>query len=152
MNFLPALCPVPFALGANWAVWIFGEMCPQVMLIELPLNMLVDSLPVGGARGRHRTFGTSSSSAPASPFSDPFSASGGGPSGSSPSVPAGPCCSRSPAAPGTPSASIEAPGQIKRDVVRRMAPHCEVASAKKRASPWVPHIGKTKVFNKQPQG
>ena len=50
MNFLPALCPVPFALGANWAVWIFGEMCPQVMLIELPLNMLVDFLHVGGAR------------------------------------------------------------------------------------------------------
>ena len=50
MKFLPALCPVPFALGANWAVWIFGEMRPQVMLRELPLNMLVDSFHVGAAR------------------------------------------------------------------------------------------------------
>ena len=50
MQFWPALCPVPFALGANWAVWIFGELCPQVMLIELPLNMFVDSFHVGAAR------------------------------------------------------------------------------------------------------
>ena len=50
MKFLPALCPVPFALGANWAVWIFGEMRPQVMFIELPLYMLVDSFHVGAAR------------------------------------------------------------------------------------------------------
>ncbi len=50
MKFLLALCPVPFALGANWAVWIFGEMGPQAMFIELPLNMLVDSFHVGAAR------------------------------------------------------------------------------------------------------
>ncbi len=50
MKLLPALRPVPFALGANWAVWIFGENCPQVMLIELPLNMLVDYFHVGAAR------------------------------------------------------------------------------------------------------
>ncbi len=50
MKCLPALRPVPFALGANWAVWIFGEMRPQVVLSALPLNKLVDLLHVGAAR------------------------------------------------------------------------------------------------------
>ena len=50
MNFLPALCPVSLTLGANRAVWIFGEMCPQVALKALPLDILVDLLHVGAAR------------------------------------------------------------------------------------------------------
>ena len=50
MNFLSALCPVLLASCANWAVWIFGEMRPQVMLRELPLYVLVDFLHVGGVR------------------------------------------------------------------------------------------------------
>ena len=50
MNFLPALCPVSLTLGANRAVWILGEMCPQVVLRALPLYILVDLLHIGAAR------------------------------------------------------------------------------------------------------
>ena len=50
MNFLPALCPAFLASCANRAIWIFGEMCPQVMLRELPLYVLVDFLHVGRVR------------------------------------------------------------------------------------------------------
>ena len=50
MNLLPAMCPVSLTLGANRAIWIFGDMRPQVMLRELPLNMFVDFLHVGAAR------------------------------------------------------------------------------------------------------
>ena len=50
MNFLSALCPVFLASCANWAVRIFGEMRPQVMLRELPLYVLVDFLHVGRVR------------------------------------------------------------------------------------------------------
>ena len=46
MKFLPALCPIPLTFGANWAIWIFGEMSPQVMLRELPLYVPVDFLHV----------------------------------------------------------------------------------------------------------
>ena len=56
MNFLPALCPVSFTLRANRAVWIFGEMCPQVVLSALPLNKLVDLLHVGAARDATELF------------------------------------------------------------------------------------------------
>ena len=50
MNFLPALCSILLASCANRAVRIFGEMCPQVVLRELPLYKLVDLLPVGRIR------------------------------------------------------------------------------------------------------
>ena len=50
MNFLPALCPVFLASCANRAIWVFGEMRPQVMLRELPLYVLVDFLHVGRVR------------------------------------------------------------------------------------------------------
>ena len=50
MDFLPALCPIFLASRADRAVRIFGEMCPQVVLRELPLYELVDILPVGRVR------------------------------------------------------------------------------------------------------
>ena len=50
MDFLPALCPIFLASRADRAVRIFGEMCPQVVLGELPLYELVDLLPVGRVR------------------------------------------------------------------------------------------------------
>ena len=50
MNFLPALCPVFLASCTNRAIWVFGEMRPQVMLRELPLYVLVDFLHVGRVR------------------------------------------------------------------------------------------------------
>ena len=50
MNLLPALCRAFLASCANWAIWIFGDMRPQVMLRELPLYVLVDFLHVGRVR------------------------------------------------------------------------------------------------------
>ena len=50
MDFLPALCPILLASRADRAVRIFGEMCPQVVLRELPIYEPVDLLPVGRVR------------------------------------------------------------------------------------------------------
>ena len=50
MNCLPTLAPVSLTLGTDGAIWIFGEMGPQVVLTAFPLNELVDLFHVGAAR------------------------------------------------------------------------------------------------------